>query len=413
MTHTNSSYKPLFHGVILVAGGAVGAGMFALPLVSAGPWFVWSLATMVVVWWFTFLAAKLLAEVNFQFTENNSFDSIVSTILGPKWAALNNFSVAFIMYILMYAYITAGGGILDASLSEFVILPKLLLSLLFASIAAIIVCLNTTFVSRLSAVLMVGMGLSFMTANSALFAVVDVQALFTNSNVSYASYVAYAIPVYVTAFACAGLVPTLVSHYRLNVKQHNGRQTDSKKVIQSLLFGSLLTLLTYTVWLSLTLGNIERDSFVKVSQEGGGLNALVAILQTGMTNSYMQAALSWFSHLAISTSFLSISVGLVHFLQDRFHLGQDRLGRMKAVLIAFVPPTMCSLFWAYGFVGAIGYAGLLVAFSFFIVPALLSAKTEVHQHTFQWLSVLMFGLIVIVLKLASLASVLPVFPVSQ
>lgn len=31
-----SAKKPLWHGVLLVAGGAIGAGMFALPMVSAG-----------------------------------------------------------------------------------------------------------------------------------------------------------------------------------------------------------------------------------------------------------------------------------------------------------------------------------------------------------------------------------------
>lgn len=409
MANIDNSRKPLFHGVVLVAGGAVGAGMFALPLVSAGPWFAWSLAAMVLVWWFTFIAAKLLAEVNFLFTENNSFDSIVSKVLGPKWAALNNFSIAFIMYILMYAYITAGGGILDASLSHVVALPRLVLSVLFAVIAAIIVCLNTTFVSRLSAVLMAGMGLSFVTANSALFAVVDVHALFSRSDLAYGSYVAYAIPIYVTAFACAGLVPSLVSHYQINSSSAGGVQVDSKKVIQSLFFGSLFTLVIYIVWLSLTLGNIDRESFVAVAQDGGGLNALVAILQKGMASTYMQSALSWFSHLAISTSFLSIAVGLVHFLQDRFHLGQSLKGRVKAVLIAFLPPAICSLFWAYGFVSAIGYAGLFVALSFFIVPALLYAKTPTAPKR-HWLSVLVFGLIVIILKLASLAAMLPKFP---
>lgn len=400
----SAATKPLFHGVILVAGGAIGAGMFALPLVSAGAWFLWSLIAMVVVWWFTYLAARLLADVNLIFAEDNSFDSIVSSVMGAKWAAVNNASIAFIMYILMYAYITAGSNILDAGANQIMALPRVALSAIFALIAAFIVCLNTSFVSRLSTLLMTGMGLSFITANSGLFAAINFMSLFADTQINTVFYVAAAMPVYVTAFACAGLVPSLVSHYK----------TSPNKVHQSVLFGSLLTLLIYIVWLFLTLGNIERDNFSAVAQNGGGVDALVSELQRGLSNGYMQSALNWFSHMAIITSFLSIAVGLVHFLQDRFQLGQSTAGRIKAVFMAFSPPTVCSMLWAYGFVSAIGYAGLLVAFSFFIVPALLYAKQKSpcnSRQNRQWRSVLMFGVMIILLKLAAIMSLLPTFPV--
>jgi tryptophan-specific transport protein len=396
--------EPLFHGIILVAGGAIGAGMFALPLVSAGAWFLWSFVAMIIVWWFTYLAAQLLADVNLTFVNDNSFDSIVCSILGGKWAAVNNTSIAFIMYILMYAYITAGSNILDAGVNQITALPRVALSIIFALIAAFIVCLNTSFVSRLSTLLMIGMGLSFITANSGLFAAIDVSSLFSDGPADTVFYMASALPVYVTAFACAGLVPSLVSHYRAS----------PYKVGKSVLFGSLLTLLIYTIWLLLTLGNIDRDDFIIVAQNGGGVDALVGELQRGLSNRYMQSALNWFSHMAIITSFLSIAIGLVHFLQDRFQLGQSTKGRVKAVLMAFLPPTVCSALWAYGFVSAIGYAGLLVAFSFFIVPALLYSKQNAPCGTrqkSQWLSVLIFGVIIIVLKLAAIMSLLPTFPV--
>lgn len=401
--YKNKTSKPLFHGVILVAGGAIGAGMFALPLVAAGAWYAWSLCAMIVVWWFTYLAAGMLAEVNFQFAENSSFDSIVKALLGPYWAAVNNVSIAFIMYILMYAYITSGGGILDGSIKSVIEFPRYILSLIFALIAAAIVCLNTSFVSRISAVLMVGMGLSFVTANSGLFVSVNIQSLVIESHFDRLPYVAFAVPVYITAFACAGLVPSLVSHY----------YQKPKMVLQSLLYGTLLTLLIYTLWLSLTLGNIERVNFNQVAQNGGGLDALVGALKSGLTSTKIQAALSWFSHLAIITSFLSIAVGLVHFLQDRFKLGSSINGRLKAVMMAFFPPTILSMVWAYGFVSAIGYAGLLVAISFFIVPALLYAKQNTpcsFSHKARWVSVLIFGVLVVLLKFAALASMLPRFP---
>lgn len=398
----HETIKPLFHGVILVAGGAIGAGMFALPLVSAGAWFIWSVAAMAIVCGFTYLAANLLTEVNLHFPENSSFDTIVNSILGPNWALLNNISIAFIMSILMYAYITSGGGILSSSIDLGIDIPRIILSLIFALIAAAIVCMNTSYISRISAILMVGMAISFVTANTGLVSSANVESLFKDVDIERLPFIAFAIPVYVTAFACAGLVPTLVSHY----------YQKPTLVFRSLAYGSLLTLSVYCIWLLLIFANTEREAFTSISQNGGGIDALVNLLQSGLSSHKIKTALNWFSHLAIITSFLAIAVGLVHFLQDKFNLSDDFKGRIKSVGMAFILPTILSMLWPYGFVSAIGYAGLFVAFSFFIVPALLFTKQNSALNLNQkikWLSVLLFGLLIVVLKLASLASALPIF----
>ena len=70
------SEKPVWHGVALVAGGAIGAGMFALPMVSAGMWFSWSAVGLFITWALTYIAALLLAEVNLKFAQGASFHTL-------------------------------------------------------------------------------------------------------------------------------------------------------------------------------------------------------------------------------------------------------------------------------------------------------------------------------------------------
>ncbi len=409
-----ASPRPLWHGIMLVAGGAIGAGMFALPLVASGAWFVLSSLGLAFVCCMTYLAAKLLLDVNVRYPKGSSFDTLISDILGSRFAMVNNLSIAFIMFILMYAYITAGAGILERSLvvslqasqywPEGFVITRASLSLVFASIAALFISLGASSVSRISGVLMLGMCASFVAANSGLVLTLDVSTLIDKTDSSL-KYLLAALPVFVTAFACAGLVPSLCEHYENKVLD----------VKRALLFGLLLALLVYVIWLMSTLGHISRVSFLNVKGDGGGLGALVSALQNRTDSSTIKFSLVWFSNFAVITSFLSVGLGLVHFLRDRFDLNKHSHATLRAVLLAFAPPLMGSLMAPYGFVSAIAYAGVFVAFSFFIVPALMykavrRATVLSVSEKASWCSVAGFGVLIIILKIAGLFSILPSYP---
>ena len=398
----NENRKPLWHGVVLVAGGAIGAGMFALPMVSAGMWFAWAVLGLIVTWAFTYAAARLLADVNLTFAEGASFHSMVRSVLGPGWAWGNDVAIAFIMAILMYAYITAGAEILahslDSSLGVVNKIPRSALSVVFALVVGMFVWLGTSFVSRVTTVFLVGLVLSFIVANTELVTIADWLTLLpVSGELAYSKFLWAAIPVFVTAFACAGLVPSLVKHYR----------TEPQKIRLSLLLGTQIVLLTYFVWLATTFASLPRDEFLAVAAQGGKIEHLVNALQQGSSNQTLHHVLKWFSHFAIITSFLGIGLGLFHFLCDALKLGGSRVGRAKAAILTFLPPAVMSVYLPYGFVKAIGFAGLLVAFSFFIVPAWMHIKQ--NGLRLSPVFVMFFGVLVAVLKMSLLLQLLPAY----
>lgn len=85
-------------------------------------------------------------------------------------------------------------------------------------------------------------------------------ALFNVPDITF-PYIPGVFPVFVTAFTCAGLVPTLVRHYP-NAQTH---------VFKSLLGGTLLVLVVYLIWLVVTLSSISREGFVSVIQNGSNI----------------------------------------------------------------------------------------------------------------------------------------------
>ncbi len=403
-----------------MAGGAVGAGMFALPTVAAGAWTYWSLFGLILVWCFTLLAANLLLDVHLQVQgeiqqdketlhgPSMSFDTLVRNVLGVNWARINNASLIFIMMILMYAYISAGASIINHTFSQFGHVEKVspnVLSVLFATAIASLVWVGTTWIARLSSVLMTLMAISLVVVLLDLASSVS-WSLLIDPSVGELKFGWGALPVFVTAFACAGLVPTLVRHY----------QSDRTKVRQSLVGGTLLALIVYVLWIMSTFGVLGQDGFLEVISQGGNTGDLVSALSQRTANDQLGLKLSWFSHCAIITSFVSVGIGLFHFIIDRFGFDNGSLGRFKAVLICFLPPTIGSAVYPKGFLVAIGFAGLFVTLSFFMIPALMKTKrrsldrtTGVSREVFTAVIVFGFGALIGLIKLLSISSSLPSF----
>lgn len=405
--------KPLWQGILLVAGGAIGAGIFALPIVSAGAWMMWSALGFVTVWAMTYIAASLFAKINLAIVSDSSnpldfqssFSSLVSHVLGAKWAALNNLSIVFIMMILMYAYTSAGASIISYSFESLGISAasdkRAWLSLGFAALIGLIIWIGTTFVSQIILALMVAMAITFTIATFGVLPSVNLKQLIEPLDTHH--YLLGALPVYLTAFACGGLIPSLVRHY----------QSQQKKVFQSLFWGTFLALVVYLFWLTVTLGSVGREGFVAVIQDGGNLADLVKALVSVGADSSLQARLSLFSHCAIITSYLSVGIGLLQFMQDRLALSNSARHRLVALMCCFMPPALASFFLPYGFVYAISYAGIFVAFSFFIIPATMATVMNRTQalSNFKYVpfGVLTFGVLIIVLKIAFVFSLLPRF----
>ncbi len=435
----SSNSKPLWHGVVLVAGGAVGAGMFALPMVSAGAWSLWSIVGLAVVWWFTYLAASVLLDTNLAVLGDSahapqarksqsttvvqgpplSFDSLVRSVLGANWARVNNLSLAFIMMILMYAYISAGASIIRLNLTQFGVSEMNLhgrwLSLVFAIVVASLVWLGTALVARISGFLMAIMALSFLVVLFSLLPQVQIQSLLIEQ-IDFAPLLATALPVFVTAFACAGLVPSLVRHYQVD-----NTQALRLKVKRSLLFGTFLALLVYLFWLAVTFGVIGRDGFRPILLAGGNTADLVSALLSSLANighnesvlSATSQRITWFSHCAIITSFLSVALGLFHFIQDKLRFDNHLWARAKAIVVCFSPPTLASFIYPKGFIHAIGYAGLFVCFSFFVVPVMMGLQRRANAFAeplvglYTLGSIIVFGLAIATLKIFSIADLLP------
>ncbi|WP_303395059.1 aromatic amino acid transport family protein, partial [Salmonella enterica] len=112
-----SASPSLLSGVVIIAGTIIGAGMFSLPVVMSGAWFFWSLLALVFTWFCMLHSGLMLLEANLNYHIGASFDTITRDLLGKGWNVVNGASVAFVLYILTYAYISASGSVLHHTLA--------------------------------------------------------------------------------------------------------------------------------------------------------------------------------------------------------------------------------------------------------------------------------------------------------
>ncbi len=397
-------------GAAIIAGSAIGAGMFSLPVVSAGMWFGWSVVVMLVSWFLLYHSSLLIVEINQHYPRGASFDTFVKDTLGNGWSNFNGLVLAFILYILCYAYISGGGSIVSHTLnvSIGVTLPPIIAGLVFAIGLSTIVWVSTSLVGRMNAIFVGGMVITFILSAGDLTTRMQLPQLMA-TEMSYAPFIFAAMPYYLASFAFHTAVPSLTKFYG---------PENSNRVRDCIFYGSLTSLAVYTLWILSTMGTISRDQFQPIIESGGNIGAMVGALSSVADSESLAAFLNAFANLAVVSSFLGASIGLFDYIADKFKFDDSGMGRFKTALICFVPPTIGGVFFPNGFIYAIGLVGLCGIVVATLIPALSvrKAREKFPSDRFRvWggdklvFVILGYGLILVACYFLSAAKLLPVF----
>lgn len=408
---TQHKRPSILGGAMIIAGTAVGAGMFSIPMVTSGVWFTGSVALLIYTFICMLLSGLMILEANMNYPAGASFHTMVKDLLGTTWNSINSLSVTFVLYILTYAYISAGSSIITANLAEHIQIPQAGAGFIFALVVAFFVWLSTRAVDRLSTILIGGMVITFIMSIGGMISTASPSILFNQIDQSdnhYLPYALAALPYLLTSFGYHGNVPGLVKYYN----------KDSHSVVMSLVYGATITVVIYILWQYAIQGNIPRTAFIEIRENGNNIDALLKQMNISTQNSFISQFLNLFSYMALASSFLGVSLGLFDFIADFFKFSDNKQGRLKSILITFVPPTILALLFPNGFIYAIGFAGLAATIWAVIVPALMAKASRKRYPNnsyrapggmFIIVFVILFGLINAVAHLLSLTGLLPIY----
>ena len=394
-------------GAMIIAGTVIGAGMLANPTATAGIWFAGSLIVLLYTWFSMLSSGLMILEATTHYPPGANFDTIVKDLLGRGWSIITGLSVAFVLYLLTYAYIFTGGNLTAQALQA----PLWVGQIVFALIFAGCVWWSTFWVDRGTTILIGGMIMTFLWANGGLLLSAQPAVLFDTAgsgNGSYWIYLGTALPVCLASFGFHGNVSGLFDYFR----------GDAKKVARSLWLGTLVALVIYALWQFAVQGNLPRSQFGPVIAAQDNVASLLAALAQ-VAGSGLVRVLSLFSYMAIASSFLGVTLGLLDYLTDLFGFGTGRAGRSKAAALTFLPPLVACLLFPTGFVLAISYVGFAATVWTAFVPALLlyACRKKFGEgkgyrvYGGKWLMawVFFFGLANVAAQVLSRADILPVF----
>ncbi|MFQ1693403.1 aromatic amino acid transporter [Aeromonas veronii] len=402
--------KPsILGGACIIASVCVGAGMLGLPSSGAGAWTLWSVLALTVTMVMMTLSGWMLLE-SFQHHDMRvSFNTVTRELLGEKLNLLNNLSVYFVGGILLYAYITSSGAILQGILG----IDSKLASVLFVALFSAVVWHSTRAVDRISVVLIAFMILSFALGVAGLLGSIKLPTLLdlAGSESRYAPYAMAMLPVALTSFGYHHSVASLRAYYQ-----------NEQQARWAILGGTLIALALYVLWLLGIFGNLPRQDFATVIAKGGDVSVLLSALSGVIESEKVASAINGFSMAAILSSFIGVGLGVFDYLADLFKFDNSRAGRCKTWAVTFLPPLVLSLLFPFGFLLAIGYAGAAATIWTCIIPALLVLRTraraergEVTPHfvtpggkLMAWLLIL-FGLATALFHFLSMANLLPVY----
>lgn len=393
-------------GACIIASVCVGAGMLGLPSAGAGAWTTWSSLAIIITMIIMTISGWMLLEAFKRYELTVSFNTVTKDLLGERINFFNNLTVYFVGGILLYAYITSSGLILQGLLG----IDSKLASVLFVLAFSAFVWYSTRAVDRISVVLIVFMVLSFVFGVSGLASKIDTSLLFNSlaEEVSQAPFALAMLPVALTSFGYHHSVASMRAYYG-----------EERKAKHAILGGTIIALVLYLLWLLSIFGNLPRSEFGPVIAKGGEVDVLLKALASVIESEKVSQAINLFSMAAILSSFIGVGLGVFDYLADLFKIDNSRQGRTKTWALTFLPPLVCSLLFPFGFVVAIGYAGAAATVWACIIPALLVKKTrEINEEDKGFkapggmgmvMTVIAFGVFTAIFHLMTMAGMLPVY----
>ncbi|WMN89591.1 aromatic amino acid transporter [Vibrio parahaemolyticus] len=396
----------LVGGSCIIASVCVGAGMLGLPSASAGAWTVWSILAILLTMVVMTISGWMLLEAFKEYDLKVSFNTVTKELLGKKVNFINNLTVYFVGGILLYAYITSSGLIIQNLLD----IDSKSASVIFVAVFSAFVWHSTRAVDRISVLLILFMILSFVFGVSGLAANIDTSILLDtiSQESQYAPYAMAILPVALTSFGYHHSVASMRAYY--------GEENKAKHAI---LGGTVIASVLYLLWLTSIFGNLPRVDFGPVIEQGGNVDVLLSSLGSVIESEKVSQAINSFSMAAILSSFIGVGLGVFDFLADLFKFEDNRTGRAKTWAVTFVPPLVLSVLFPFGFVSAIGYAGAAATVWTCIIPALLvrkARKTSGIKDGFRapggqpmLMGVILFGVVTAAFHFMNMMGILPTY----
>ncbi len=310
-----------FLGALLIGGTALGAAMLANPVATAGSGILPAYFVYTLCWLFSVATGCLFIELSSWLPKGANLTTMAEAFLGKtgKWIVLLLYIFQF--YFILIAYVALGGHLVINFICEHI--PYIYGILAFTIFFGGFVFKGTKAASRLNAILMLGLILSFFI----FVTLAGEHAQLSQANYMGWGYAFMGLPVIFISFSYQGTIPTL----------YNYLNQDARRSRIAVVFGTLIPFLAYLIWDYLIKGIVPvgGDFGLMAAKRAG--DSAIAPLAYFTKDSRIYLLGSIFAFFAITTSFIGVGLAMIDFFADVFKVKAVKWNRFYITLLILVP----------------------------------------------------------------------------
>ena len=366
--------------IMIVTGTEVGAGILALPIITAKLGFFLSAIIMFIAWCLMTYTALLIADISLSMPKGSSFTSIAKQTLGLPGAVITWTISVLLMYCISVAYISAAASTFNNLLTNF---SYDICAIVFVVTLGGIVVIGTLAVDMVNRILLI-IKIVFLVASSFfLLQYLDISNLMTRPLETGRS-LAIAIPIIITSFASHIIIPTLTQYL----------DKDAKALFRVIFYGTLIPLLLYLLWLASILGMLPlygdisfmNSIFNNTSITSANVGNMLQALDQKITTTMATISLTAFANISVITSYLGVSLAFFHFNIDSYNLRCHTKISEKfiAIVLTFIIPLCINIISPNFFINAISYVGICIGALFLTMPCLIAYQLSKTRYKFYY-----------------------------
>jgi len=405
------SHRNFTSSVFMVAGCSMGAGCLAMPLLAAGPNFIFSSIGIILAAIFSYFLASSSLEIFISYKNDVNISSIVQQSFGKGGVIFTAVVNCALMYALLAAYMAGGVDLLHTTVLPLlhINLPASLTLVLFVVVFVPIFLKGTDLVIS-SNKLVFYLKLIFF-----LISLVC-GAFFLSPNITHfaieqSRYIYHALPVFFGALWFHFIIPVIA---RIN-------GYDRKRCRQIFKVGIILPVVLYILWVAVMLSLVSRsgagNSFYQLLSSDGSVGLMIKYAMDD--NPHIPFIIKWslnlFSNLALLTSFLTVGLSTYDYIRDALRITQNRRGVALNLFITMLPPALIALFFPHEFLVIVQQAIiLLMVTNLIVIACLFKDYTRLEQKPAKSLLLLLtLGLLfLITLQLLDNFDLLPMYGIN-
>jgi len=348
--------------ILLISGTSIGAGMLALPVATSEAGFIYSAMALIISWAILFYTGLLVLEANISLQKGSNFITMSRDTLGKYGEAITWITYLLLLYSLISAYMSALGEITILGIQS---LFHISLTTWQASIPTTLIMIFAIYfgyktIDYIGRIFIAGLVLAYIVILSITIPHVS-HNIFEIRNSTIPLTTIHALPIIAAAFGYHVVIPSIRNYLH-----------DIKKIKTAIFFGSLIPLIVYIIWESIIFGIIPIHKLILITYSHNTIVKIIHTIQIITKSKYLVISTNIFIVCAIVTSFLGISLSLYDFLSDGLKIDKRQItGKTKLILLTFIPPLLFVIFYKYGFILALSFAGIFVSILHIILPVFM------------------------------------------